>query len=463
MAKKDLDKLLELANLADLNLFVRRYSKKDQKFCKELTNYLSDLYLDEEEGASDALSDLEDAFSSSQNIGDRWHRFEVTDWNEVCNVGRTVLKKAYQLAGLGNAKAALSIAIRMFELGIQGDLNYVDEMDEGNISDIYEQFGKLMIGTLSEDSISQEEKDNAINVLRNAVKSQLHDYGYIDGNSLLREAIAASQSEEEMLETINQMLKETSSEYELAEYVRKKVELLTKMNKTKEAENTVKHYLYLPSIRKDEINKSIENNQLDAAFKLAEDGRKQALKNDKIQNDWLEIEFDICGKIGNTQKQIEISRTLFVSKRGSKEDYQRLKKLIPKSQWPEFLTNMLNETKMGHFLGSSIEADIYVAEKDINRLFELLMRNDHHTMEMYNSYAHYVNDNHAQTIVSEYIDLIKTYASSNMGAKHYSHIRYSMENLQKCKGGKEAAHQLAIHLRDTYSRRPSLLKEINSF
>ena len=463
MAKTDLNKLLELATRDDLTLFARQYAKKHQDFCKELTNFLSDLYLDEEEGASEAIERLEDAFSSEQNIGDRWHRFEVTDWNEVCNVGQAVLKDAYRLAEMGNARAALSIAVRLFELGIEEDLNYVDEMDEGDISDIFTQYGKLMVDTLSNGSIPQDEKDNAIKVLRNAVKSELHDYGYIDGNRLLREAIAASQSEEDMLKIINQMLKETTSEYEMAEYVRRKVDLLKKMNRAKEAENTVKHYLFLPGIRKDEINKNIESNHLDAAFKLAEDGRKQASKNNRNQNEWLDIEFDICGKMGDTQKQIEISRTLFVSKRGSKDDYLRLKKLIPKTQWSEFLSNLLKETEMHPFMSSSVEADIYVAEKDCDRLFELLMRKSHHTLDLYNSYAHYVNDSHAPVIVSEYIDLIKAYASNNMGAKHYSRIRYSMENLQKCKGGKEAAHLLANYLRDTYSRRPSLLKEINKF
>ena len=40
------------------------------------------------------------------------------------------------LGEMGNAQAALQIAMRMFELGNEEDLNYVDEMDEWKMGDI---------------------------------------------------------------------------------------------------------------------------------------------------------------------------------------------------------------------------------------------------------------------------------------------------------------------------------------
>ena len=49
---------------------------------------------------------------------------------------------------------------------------------------------------------------------------------YIDINKLLREALAASQSNETILNMIDEMMRETTRESELEEYVRKKAELL---------------------------------------------------------------------------------------------------------------------------------------------------------------------------------------------------------------------------------------------
>ena len=50
-----------------------------------------------------------------------------------------------------------------------------------------------------------------------------------------------------------------------------------------------------------------------------------------------------------------------------------------------------------------------------------------------------------------------------MGAKHYSHIRQSMEAMQKLDSGNAAAHQLAEFFREVYRRRPSFMAEISKF
>ena len=88
--------------------------------------------------------------------------------------------------------------MRMFELGNEEDLNYVDEMDEWKIGDIFERYGKLMVEALSGKNVPQNDKNDAIVLLRKMVKSDLDDYGYIDMNHLLREAMAASQSDDAM-------------------------------------------------------------------------------------------------------------------------------------------------------------------------------------------------------------------------------------------------------------------------
>ena len=136
MKKKELDKFLELASLEDLKSFARSYAKTHKPFERDLTGFLTEKYLDEDEGASDAISRLEKAFMETIDIGDRWHSYEVTDWDEVVKVGEKVLKDAQHLIEMGNAQAALQIAMRMFELGNEEDLNYVDEMDEWKMGDI---------------------------------------------------------------------------------------------------------------------------------------------------------------------------------------------------------------------------------------------------------------------------------------------------------------------------------------
>ena len=54
-------------------------------------------------------------------------------------------------------------------------------------------------------------------------------------------------------------------------------------------------------------------------------------------------------------------------------------------------------------------------------------------------------------------------SARNMGAKHYSRIRNSMEAILKLENGNTAAHELAEHFREVYRRRPSFMAEISKF
>jgi hypothetical protein len=118
---------------------------------------------------------------------------------------------------------------------------------------------------------------------------------------------------------------------------------------------------------------------------------------------------------------------------------------------------------MHAWYSSSIEADIYVEEQDSERLFALLMDANHHTLDMFDKYAHYLKSTHSDELIAEYISMVKDYATRNMGAKHYSRIRQAMEAMLKLNNGKAAAHQLAERFRDVYRRRPSLMAEISKF
>ncbi len=112
---------------------------------------------------------------------------------------------------------------------------------------------------------------------------------------------------------------------------------------------------------------------------------------------------------------------------------------------------------------SSIEADIYVEEQDLERLFALLMDDNHHSLDMFDNYAYHLKSTHSDELLTEYVSMLKDYAARNMGAKHYSRIRQSLEAMLKLTNGNTAAHQLADYFREVYRRRPSFMAEISKF
>ena len=462
---KQIDDLMPLATLEDLREFCQDYARKDKKFNKELTKFLNERFIEDEDSAADFIARLEDAFGEEKNIGDRWHSYYVTDWDEINSVSTDVLKDARRLLDMGNASATLQIAMRMFELTDAEDLNYVDEDDDdGWLADALEDYGKLLVESIASDGVPQEEKDEVIGKLKKMVKSEIWNLGYCDMGHLFQEASAASQSDDAMLRLLDEMMSKPGLyDSDRAEYALRKIGILERNGRTDEAKNAIKQYLYLPKVRKREVEKAVEQKDYAEAIRLIKDGQKTAVDNNRSTKEWKELELDVYRRTNDKAKQIELYRELFVLERGSMDYYHELKKLIDAKEWKAFLAKLLSETDMQAWYSSSIEADIYVEEQDSERLFALLMDANHHTLDMFDKYAHYLKSTHSDELIAEYISMVKNYATRNMGAKHYSRIRQAMEAMLKLNNGKAAAHQLAERFRDVYRRRPSLMAEISKF
>ena len=456
---------MPLATLEDLRAFCQDYARKDKKFNKELAIFLNERFIEDEDSAADFIGRLEDAFSEEKNVGDRWHSYYVTDWDEINSVSTDVLKDARRLLDMGNASAALQIAMRMFELTDAEDLNYVDE-DDGDwwLTDTLENYGKLLVESIGSDSVPQEEKDEVIGKLKKMVKSEIGDLGYCNMNRLLQEASAASQSDDAMLRLLDEMMSKPGLyDSERAEYALRKIGLLEKTGRTYEAGKAIKQYLYLPEVRKREVGKAVERKDYAEALRLIKDGQKIAVENNRSTREWKVLELDVYRRTDNKAKQIGLCRELFILERGSMNYYHELKRLVNAKEWKAFLAKMLSKTDMQAYYSSSIEADIYVEEQDWQKLFALLMDANHHTLDMFDKYAHYLKATHSDELIAEYTNMVVDYATRNMGAKHYSRIRQAMEAMLKLNNGKAAAHKLAERFRDVYRRRPALMAEISKF
>jgi len=335
---KQIIDLMPLATLEDLRGFCQDYARKDKKFNKELTAFLNERFIDDEDSAADFIARLEDAFSEEKNIGDRWHSYYVTDWSEIYSVSTDVLKDA-----------------------------------------------------------------------------------------------------------------------------RRKIALLEKMGRKDGVAKATAEYLHLPKVRKVEIQKAIERRDFQQAITLIKGGQELAEKENRGIVEWKELELDVYRRTLNWPMQAQLCRELFVLERGSMDYYRELRKLTDSKEWKPFLAKLLSDTKMHVGYSSSIEADIYVEEQDWEHLFALLMDGNHHTPDMFDSYANHLKSTHSAELLAEYVTILKDYAARNMGAKHYSRIRQSMEAMLKLENGKAAAHQLADHFREAYRRRPSFMDEISKF
>lgn len=462
---KTISELMPLATLGDLKTFCVDYAKKNAKFKKELTEFLNEIVLDDEGSAYSFIERLEDAFAEEENIGGRWDSYYVTDWNHVVSEADMVLEDARKLLSVGNATAALQIAIRMFELTNGEDLSYVD-YEDCYLSDTLDGYARLLVDSIGCDSVPQEDKDDVVGSLRKMVKSDIHSFDYCDMNKLLMEATAAALSDEAALKMLDGMIADTStSGHNRSKYVIRKVELLEKMGCDQKAKDTIRQHIRLHDVRKFEVERCMQRKDFDTALALVMEGRKIAEEEDLrgIAFDWKKQELEVYRQNGDLEQRTRLCKELFIKEGGTMEYYHELKSIVPHDEWKAFLREMLSQTHMRTYFSSSIENDIYIEEQDWESLFSQLMTEEHHTLDMYDKYAYRLKDTHSPALVKEYIKMLKDYAARNMGAKHYDRIKESMKSLQRLKGGRQAAHDLAEFFRATYRRRPSFMAEISNF
>ena len=465
--KSDLKSLIQLVTLGDLQSFSISYAASDSKFREALTRFLAEKYLEKDRG-EELIAKLEHAFHHTKNVGNRWHPYDVSDWERITEDAEIVLKEASRLCDAGNATAALRVVCHFFELVDAEDLQMVDPYDEDlqyDISCLLNHGEELLLKSIAKDDVAQEEKVRAVNMLRKMVRSEIDNLFYLDMDELLEKVSDFCLTDEEKLRLIDKLIEENANNYGLETYVKQKIELLRKMGRKEETDATVKKYLYIQAIRKDEIKWALENKDYEAALRLVKEGREAAEKdkNPRLETEWMREELGIYCHMQDIEQQIALARQLFIREGGDMDDYELLKIIIPQAQWKDFLSQMLAETTFNVSYGTSIEADIYVKEKDGENLFRLLQTKKYHDIDYYDKYACYVSDEHAPTVLMEFVALTKEYAAQNMGAKYYERIRCVMETMTKMKGGKTAAKQLAKYFRDTYPRRSSFMAAIKKY
>lgn len=469
-----LEQLIELATHEDLVHFVIDYAKDNNSFGKDLQSFLGRKYLSNKHTAGDYAKQMSKAFCQTKNIGTSWRHFDVTDWEGAFYEAMQIIQEGRKLLNLGNADAAAIIAVSFFK-------EFSSEFDESLFYDNYddsvdgrfecEQAQNLLLDAFDHPYMSDNVKNKMVEELKAISKTsfpeQLNNYYVFDFDDMLLLVNQKTMTDEDSLQLLDTQIKQHQGKFDQDTYVARKMEFLKKIGQDAEAEKTGLQYLHLMGIRSKMINECIESKEFDKAIGYATDGVTLSMSSDGHghADRWREKLLKIYELKGDKEKQIEVCRKLFISQRGQLVYYKKLKSLIDKALWKDYLDKLLAEANLSttNLKWESNLADIYVEENESEKLFQLIVENSARECYTLDKYAEYAGDNHAEELLEIYTKLLKSEASGNVNVKSYHRIATSMSNMQKLKGGKAAAHQLAVFFREQYRRRPSMMAEISEF
>lgn len=469
-ADVDIQQCLSFIKPQELSRFICEYASTNQEFKTALLNRLVAKELPKTPKDKDYRKEIQKIFESSyQSKKSRYHnRYDDfdRDWETVFSQLDTFLEKAdffLKLESLDN-----TIAIALQTLRSIGE-NYDDELlydDDISASDYCEQAGDLILKVVQHPKTTQQQKTGILQELCQIARISIYHDIY-DVDDLMMQINLSIQPADKALELIDKLLEERKDSYDLYQLVLRKVDLLLGQKEQEKADNTIRQYLYLSEIREMEVEKLMEREQYDEAVRLLDEGivLSKKEKYDRTTGKWLKLKLKIFERTNRTSEVIDTCRLLFISGREQLEYYHKLKTLIPKEQWKVFLDGMMKEVPFnGYFsFDGNVEAEIYVEEKENERLFHLLSSAEFGQLEALMRYAHHLKNSHSEQLIDMYISLLVDYAERNIGRKYYEHIAQALLCMQKLNGGKAAVKQLVEDFRTIYKRRPAMMEELRRF
>ena len=439
----DLMARISLLTERQLSDFVGNYAQKDAVFKEELLKYVVSKQLSGTAGT---------------------YRKEVRKYICYADI-YGILDKGILLLEAGRIEEAVAIALQTFE-SFADEYEYDDYADNDNIDpDVCDRAGDL-IRRIVDDSRTASELKRSIVVELDSLsgKDVYAQFDMFDMDGLVADVSQSIFSKEDILAMIDIHLR-TEPEYRLADWVQRKVHVLAGMGRTDEAAEVVDGYLYLPEIRREEVDKAVGAGNYERALAMLDGGIDLAEKNGHYgtRNSWRERKRDVFEAQGRVDDVVEITREMFLDS-PKMEDYRRLRSLIKAEKWPEYLDSLIDRARLVDYsyYTSCSRAEIFREEKEYDRLLALIAKlRPEDRLHALMTYSSVLQAGYSAQLLDMFTPLIKDYAERNVNVKAYPYVVQVLRQMRKLNGGEEVVSELVSLFRSKYARRSRMMQELD--
>lgn len=326
--------------------------------------------------------------------------------------------------------------------------------------------GELLLDIVQHPEVAVSLKEKIVKEVRVIAQIKaFYNYGIYEIDELLQTINLHAQTKENALLLIDELLLEQNNSYKLDSLVNQKIELLYQLNRNEEAQHTITKYLYLPEIRQSEVKLLISTEQYDKALAMLDEGIEVATKNNTrgTINQWKQEKLKIYRLQNDIPNIINTARELFINGRDCMEYYHILRKYVAANEWKDFLKIILQKANLHASFGYSVEADIYIEEKNNDMLMAFLRKVSEYDLSFMIKYAHHLKHLYSEEILTIYSNKIQEYAEKNIGRNHYEHVTSVLKEMLKFNGGKKVVDTLVNNFRTRYKRRPAMMENLKGF
>ncbi|RYM33005.1 hypothetical protein ERX46_13215 [Brumimicrobium glaciale] len=240
-----------------------------------------------------------------------------------------------------------------------------------------------------------------------------------------------------------------------------KLEILEKHKGKEEVQNFIELHIDNPTIRKDEIEKAVENQDFNRAKQLLLDGIKFDQEDRPgLVNEWYDLLLKIAQFQNDKSKLIEYARYLFINSFKPKVDYYEiLKQNVAKKEWKELLEDLISEISPKKSWNYSEKVrSIFIKEQWWDRLF--LMLKENLSLENIANNEEYLSKDYNEELIKLYKERISSYLERFEGRNNYKTACSYLKRMKKL-SDLEGFIAFVNSIKTTYPKRKALLDELN--
>jgi hypothetical protein len=258
-------------------------------------------------------------------------------------------------------------------------------------------------------------------------------------------------------------LNKTESSYQSERAQMSILRLLHQYKTQKEVTQFIEANLSNSRIRKNEIQKAIEDKNFDYAKKLCIDGIEIDQKGKPgLAINWYRFLLKIAQKENDISEIIKQATYLFVNDSCSDEDYfEIMRENTPAERWnsdvEKLISNIQTQSK-NTWNARGLIRKIYIKQQWWDRLFELLKQTE--SLENIETEEEYLAKDYALELIQMYSNRLKNYVEKFIGREHYQKACHYLRRMKKL-GEETEVNSLIEHFRKTYPMRKALLDELN--
>ena len=162
--------------------------------------------------------------------------------------------------------------------------------------------------------------------------------------------------------------------------------------------------------------------------------------------------------MGNNEKELELTKELFVKSNDRRKYYKMLKRITPKADWQSMLEWILKSLGNDSYYGmNNLKADILIEHKMWDDLWILCQKGTISDIEIYEKFLRPKFDENIFNIYIKYV--VKQAEITDKDA--YIRVSDTLIRMKTFTGGKEIVRQLVSRYRHEYKRRPNMMKELD--